>query len=562
MPTGRAAAGDAFAGAPPDIVAAFCAAGVGFVGLDENHDIQFINDAFVAAVSPEVREARSFVGRSFATEFPELPSPSIDAQDATAAARSRRAPIVWSRAAGRDYIGLIAATPAGLEWPATLFAVDDLTGLGTRKYLKASFENFPAVSSGRAEGVAALFLDLDHFKQVNDTLGHAVGDGLLARVAARLKKSVRRDDVIARVGGDEFAILLSGRSTAAVEEVAARIVKMIGRPFLVDGHQLTIGVSIGMAVGRPGEQDPEGVLQRADIALYESKRRGRNQFNWFRDDMLEELARRRDLEIDLRKAVLLDQFEVAFQPQMGFQQQRISGFEALIRWHHPQRGELPPSEFIGIAEETGLIIGIGTWVLNEACRAAVTWPADLSVAVNVSSIQFEDADFIDLVRSALAVSGLDPRRLELEITETALLTNDEMVLARMTALRAMGVKISLDDFGIGYSSLNYLRKFPFDKVKIDQSFVREPFADANAAHIVEAVAQLGIAFGMDVLAEGVETREQLERIRANGCGSIQGFLIGRPIRLSEIDAFLATPLLPDGDAIPPFPDKETRHDET
>lgn len=561
---GPAAAGATFSGDPEEIVAGICAAGVGFVGLDDHHAIRFVSDAFLTAVAPDAADPGAMLGRAFEAAFPTVPPPPLATDAAPGGNRApevRGSPVAWTRSATGGWIGLICdgiAAPAG----ATLYAPDDLTGLGNRKYFKARFGQLAAIAPARSEGLAALFLDLDHFKQVNDTLGHAVGDRLLGKVAERLRRSVRRDDVIARVGGDEFAILLAGRTRVEVEDVAARIVKMIGRPFLVDGHQLSIGVSIGMATTRPDETDSEGLLQRADIALYQSKRGGRNCFNWFEDDMLEALARRRDLEVDLRKAILLEQFEIAFQPQMGFQQRRVSGFEALIRWNHPLRGQVPPSDFISIAEDTGLIVAIGTWVLREACKAAATWPNDLIVAVNVSSIQFEEANFIEIVGSALADSGLDPRRLELEITETALLSNEQMVLERMNSLRALGVKISLDDFGIGYSSLNYLRKYPFDKVKIDQSFVREPFADENAAHIVEAVAQLGAAFGMDVLAEGVETLDQLERIRANGCGSIQGYLLGRPIRQSQIESFLAAPLLPEGRALPTLPPKDSDHDET
>lgn len=535
-------------GEPADILRVLFDAKVGLAVLSEHYEISFVNNAFLTALGFAGTESSSVVGQVFQDVFAACPLPVDDTPrsdkvtEASAEMPHTQPEIVWSCNASGGWIGVITKTKTDAERSALLFEPDELTGLGNRKHLKACFERMTHGTASQNENIIALFLDLDHFKQVNDTLGHAVGDGLLCKVAERLKRTLRREDVIARVGGDEFAILLADYPASGAEDVASRIIKMISRPFLIEGHQLTIGASIGLAVRLPKEIDPEKVLQRADIALYESKRSGRNQFNWFKDEMFVELEKRRDIEIDLRKAVLLQQFEVVFQPQMDFQKQRVSGFEALIRWNHPQRGQIPPSDFISIAEETGLIIDIGTWILSEACKAAVAWPEHIAVAVNVSSIQFEDDGFIDTVKAALTTSGLAPHRLELEITETALLKYEEVVLDRMNDLRSLGLRISLDDFGIGYSSLNYLRKYPFDKVKIDQSFVREPFADENAHQIVEAVAQLGTAFGMNVLAEGVETFEQLERIRANGCGSIQGYFIGRPIKPTEIGTFLSAPL--------------------
>ncbi|MCV3271834.1 putative bifunctional diguanylate cyclase/phosphodiesterase [Roseobacter sinensis] len=523
-------------------------AGVGLVALSANNEISFVNNAFLAAFDLPETECAAVLGKSFQDVCPTCPLPSStlrrtgDETGTADAASDRTAKIIWSSNSAGGWIGVVTAPPSQAARPALLFEPDELTGLGTRKHLKACFERMSEDADRRDQRIVALFVDLDHFKQVNDTLGHAVGDGLLCKVAERLKKTVRRDDLVARVGGDEFAILVSDRALPAAEDVAGRIIKMISRPFLIDGHQITIGASVGLAARLPNENDPDKMLQRADIALYESKRGGRNQFNWFKDEMFAELEKRREIEIDLRKAVLLDQFKIVFQPQMSFEQQKVSGFEALIRWDHPVRGEVAPLDFLSVAEETGLIVEIGTWVLAEACKTAVTWPEDIAVAVNVSSIQFEDDGFLTAVGSALEKSGLSPHRLELEITETTLLKNDSVVLERMNDLRALGVRISLDDFGIGYSSLNYLRKYPFDKVKIDQSFVREPFADENAHHIVEAVAQLGTAFGMNVLAEGVETVEQLARIRQNGCAAIQGYLIGRPIKPAEIGSFLEVPL--------------------
>ncbi|WP_299678808.1 EAL domain-containing protein [uncultured Roseobacter sp.] len=540
--------GSPLMGDPADILMGLRNVDVGVVAISATCAVSFVNDAFLSAVSAAETDPDAVLGRHYPEVFKacSLPAearpPACDVPAVAAETSQMRADIAWSPNPAGGWIGIAGNAQGQSQGAAPQFEADELTGLGNRKYLKTCFEQMVREDQGERDGVVALFLDLDHFKQVNDTLGHTVGDGLLRKVAERLKRAIRREDVVARVGGDEFAILLADNPLSCAEDIAARIIKMVSRPFLIDGHQLTIGVSIGLAARRPEERDPEKLLQRADIALYESKRSGRNQFSWFKDEMFAELERRRDIEMDLRKALLLQQFEIVFQPQVDFQEHRVTGFEALIRWNHPDMGQILPSDFIRIAEDTGLIIDIGAWVLAEACKAASAWPEDIAVAVNVSSMQFEDSGFVNAVSTALATSGLAPHRLELEITETTLLKKEEVVLQRMNDLRSLGIRISLDDFGIGYSSLNYLRKYPFDKVKIDQSFVREPFADDNAHQIVEAVAQLGAAFGMNVLAEGVETVEQLARIRANGCASIQGFLIGRPIKPTEIGSFLTAPL--------------------
>jgi predicted signal transduction protein with EAL and GGDEF domain len=313
---------------------------------------------------------------------------------------------------------------------------------------------------------------------------------------------------------------------------------VLARPFLVRGHQVIIGASIGLATLLPGETDPAELMRRADVALYKSKNSGRGCFSWFEDGMFTALNERRFLETDLRKALLLDQFELAYQSQFDFQTNSITGFEALLRWKHPDRGMVSPADFIPIAEETGEILKIGAWVLRQACRTAVSWPDNLMIAVNVSPVQFEADGFVESVLSALSTSGLAPCRLELELTETVLLTDDKIVIERMEALRAAGVNLSLDDFGTGYSSLNYLRKYPFTKVKIDQSFIREPVADENAHRIVTAVAGLGIAMGMSVIAEGVETEDQLSRIRLQGCSAAQGYLFSRPISGCDVAAYL------------------------
>ncbi|WP_299507664.1 EAL domain-containing protein [uncultured Roseobacter sp.] len=520
----------------------FADADVGLIAISNDGRITFASRQFLNAVG---LQSDMVFGEDFSTCCPAISLPEDDDRQTARAvmisdAAGTHHSLVWTPNRSGGWIGVMKPLSTPPKPDPSQSEFDQLTGLGNRTHLKTSFERLAGQPGDEDRSFIALFLDLDHFKRVNDTMGHAVGDGLLQKVADRLRKILRNDDIIARIGGDEFAVLLPDKTQSSAEEVAARIVKMIGRPFLVEGHQLTVGVSIGLACLRPDDTDADPLLQRADIALYESKRNGRGQFRWFEDDMFAALTQRRDIEADLRKALLLDQFEIVFQPQMDVHDARISGFEALIRWNHPERGRISPLDFIGVAEETGMIIDIGSWVLKEACTSAVAWPEDVTIAVNVSSVQFEDDGFIDAVQTALLRSGLLPKRLELEITETALLENEDVVVDRMNELRALGVKISLDDFGIGYSSLNYLRKYPFDKVKIDQTFVREPFADESAHEIVEAVAKLGSAFGMTVLAEGVETSEQLSRIQLKGCSSAQGYLLSPPMAETEVEGFLKT----------------------
>ncbi len=549
------------------VLAGLADAAVGLVAVDPRGHIAFVNDRFLidahgtggrAVGDPDRRQC--LIGRKFEGLFGHLGAPcgsrdaaardsGTDTGIADADIAGRAHDLVWSSNRSGGWIGALVATrvgTVGVVGPPR--DTDALTGLGGRAHLQNAFRRI-VVGADTVSGpelgtsgppLVALYCDLDQFKRVNDTLGHGVGDGLLRRVADRLCKAVRGDDIVCRMGGDEFAILLTGRDRAGAEKIAGRIIKLLGRPFLVDGHQLSIGVSVGLAARGPGETEADPLLQRADIALYQSKAMGRGQFFWFQEEMRETLLARRAMEYDLRRALLLEQFEVEFQPQLAFDTDRISGFEALIRWRHPDRGLVPPGAFIPVAEETGLIVGIGRWVLDTACATAAGWTDGLTIAVNVSPIQFEDPGFVDAVHAALAASGLPPDRLELELTESVLLRDEQLVVGRMARLRELGVKLSLDDFGTGYSSLNYLRIYPFDKVKIDQSFVREPHADENAHRIVQAVARLGASLGMSVLAEGVETQEQLDRIRDQGCSSAQGYLLSRPIPVSALAAYLAS----------------------
>ena len=463
----------------------------------------------------------------------------------------------WTWVPSQGWIGVVALA---VRQPEPLLSPglrrDELTGLGDRASLRPTFDSLRVRSGAAPSTLTAACIDLDRFKAVNDTLGHAAGDDLLRKVAKRLTSSVREGDDVIRMGGDEFTILFPDCADDDVEAMALRIVDVIRRPFVVQGHQVIIGASIGLAHLGPDETDPQELLRRADVALYRSKHAGRGCFTWFEEGMFTALDDRRTIETDLRKALLLDQFVLTYQSQFSFDTGSITGFEALVRWLHPERGTISPADFIPIAEETGMILQIGAWVLEEACRTAMSWPAYLHIAVNVSPVQFEANGFVESVRTALAATGLPPQRLELELTESVLLTEDEIVLDRMQALRQLGVRLSLDDFGTGYSSLNYLRKYPFDKVKIDQSFVREPFADENAHRIVTAVAGLGAAMGMSVIAEGVETEAQLDRIRSQGCSAAQGYLLSRPISAGDIAAYLTKVAQEAGSTTTAIPDEE------
>jgi diguanylate cyclase (GGDEF)-like protein len=393
--------------------------------------------------------------------------------------------------------------------------------------------------SREGERVAVLCLDLDRFKPVNDTLGHAVGDELLQQVAGRLSSCVRAGDLAARLGGDEFGIIqprVEGESEASA--LAERIVQSLSVPYDVAGHRVTIGVSVGIAIGAGASGTPDELVHQADLALYRVKAEGRQSFSFYHRDMDARAEIRRKLEMDLQEAIEKQQFEVHFQPSIRLDDNSVTGFEALLRWQHPDRGMISPAEFIPIAEDTGLINPIGQWVLTEACKQAATWPAHMSVAVNLSPVQFKQAALPLQVMSALSKSGLDPSRLELEITEAVLLKDTESTQDTLNQLRDIGVRIALDDFGTGYSSLSYLSRFQFDKIKIDRSFVNDMSARTDALSIVRAITALGADLGMTVTAEGVETEEQLAHLRTVCCTEVQGFLFSRPRAARDLDQFL------------------------
>ena len=414
---------------------------------------------------------------------------------------------------------------------------DPLTDLPNRVRFGARLAEALARLDRRSESFAVLAVDLDRFKQVNDTLGHPVGDGLLRKVAERLKTALRPTDTVARFGGDEFAVI---QGNVARDEdagvLARRIVDLLSRAYVIEGHLINVGASVGVTLAPADGTDPTALIRNADLALYRAKLDGRNTFRFFEPEMDVRVQARRRLELDLRRASAAQEFELVYQPQLNLQTDQIVGCEALIRWRHPERGLVSPADFIPLAEEIGLIGPIGEWVLRTACREAARWPGELTVAVNLSPAQFRNGKLVATVASALAGSGLAPRRLEVEITEGLLLTDSAANIGMLHALRDLGVRIAMDDFGTGYSSLNYLRSFPFDRIKIDRSFVSgDPAAGAgNGMAIVRAVASLGAALGIATVAEGVETAEQMDRIRQEGCTDVQGYLISRPVSADAI----------------------------
>jgi diguanylate cyclase (GGDEF)-like protein len=412
---------------------------------------------------------------------------------------------------------------------------DPLTNLPNRVLFRDRLEQALGELRGPHEDLALLCLDLDDFKAVNDTFGHAAGDVLLDCVSQRLRRCVRAGDVVARLSGDEFAIVyLTAGEPQQAEALARRIIDVLGAPYEIDGRRVVVGVSIGMAAVSTSGPNAEVLLKNADLALYRAKADGRRTFCVYQAEMDTELLERRAVEADLREAMDRQQLEVFYQPVFDLIANRIGGYEALVRWRHPERGLIPPAQFIGIAEELGLIVQIGEWVLRQACRDAVTWPAHIKVAVNFSPVQFTSGGIVQAVADALEMSGLAPGRLELEITESTLMQDSERTVAMLHMLRGLGLRTALDDFGTGYSSLSYLRSFPFDKIKIDQSFVREMITRPDCLAIVNSVSELARRLGMTTTAEGVETAEQLRLVREAGCTEAQGYRFGRPMPLAEI----------------------------
>ncbi|MBR0858521.1 putative bifunctional diguanylate cyclase/phosphodiesterase [Bradyrhizobium liaoningense] len=425
---------------------------------------------------------------------------------------------------------------------------DALTGLPNRNLLRQQVDEMLLHRRRSTDKVALLMLGLDNFKSVNDTLGHAVGDKLLRGVAKRLRSTLREEDALARLNSDEFAIVQSGltRPEDAVM-LAKRLVEAIADPYLLDGHSVVIGASIGIAMAPGDGDDSEKLLKSADMALSRAKADSRGTFAFFEAALDAKAQSRRKIEVELRDAIQNDVLRPYYQPLIDLSSGRITGFEALVRWPHAERGMVSPAEFIPVAEDTGLINPLGGLMLRRACLDAAAWPDDVRVAVNLSPLQFRSGNLLSIVTDALKHSGLPPRRLELEITETLLLEKSAQVLATLHALRALGVRISMDDFGTGYSSLSYLRRFPFDKIKIDQSFVRDLGANREAQAIIRSIVSLGKGLGVTITAEGVETEAELSCLRAEGCDEGQGFLFSKARPNAEIISLLAAQRGIDGD---------------
>lgn len=416
---------------------------------------------------------------------------------------------------------------------------DPLTDLPNRTLFKEHMENALARVE-RGEQIAVLCLDLDHFKDVNDSLGHPIGDQLLIAVGQRLRDCLRDTDTVARLGGDEFAIIQAGlhNQVSDAEMFASRLIDIISAPYQLSGHEVVAGVSIGLSVSPADGCDADQLLRNADMALYRAKADGRGTYRFFESEMDARAQARRALELDLRAAIIKGEFEPYFQPICDAVSHEITCFEALLRWNHPTRGLVPPMSFVPLAEENGLIIPIGEWILRRACAEAATWSRPVRVAVNLSPVQFKSRNLVPAVVSALSSSGLPPERLELEITESVLLDNNETNMKTLHTLRDLGVKISMDDFGTGYCSLSYLRSFPFDKIKIDQSFIREIAARDDSMAIVRAVTGIGKTLGIVTTAEGVETEEQLAFVRSEGCTEVQGYLFSVPLPAGEVETML------------------------
>jgi diguanylate cyclase (GGDEF)-like protein len=420
---------------------------------------------------------------------------------------------------------------------------DRLTGLANRELFRDRLHQAMTRAERSGQVIALLFLDLDRFKAVNDTLGHLAGDELLIEVAGRLKKSVRRSDTIARLGGDEFTVILEGlEDPIDAEVVCAKILKFLSEPVLIRNQEIYVTTSIGVTFFPADDVDINGLLRNADAAMYRAKEEGRNRYNLFTADINARAVNRMAIESALRHALERQEFHLCYQPKVCVQTGLVLGAEALIRWDNPQRGLVSPVEFIPVAEDTGLIVPIGEWVLRRACADMRKWHAagfeHVSVAVNLSARQFRHGELVSAVAKILADTGISPRQLELEITESLLMDDTEASQLALRALKALGTSIYLDDFGTGYSSLAYLKKFPLDGLKIDRSFINDLPGDTDGEAITSAILALSKALRLGVVAEGVETRDQLNFLRDAGCQVVQGYLFSRPLVFSDFLAWL------------------------
>jgi diguanylate cyclase (GGDEF)-like protein len=412
---------------------------------------------------------------------------------------------------------------------------DTLTGLPNRTMFQQQLEHLFRAAHGSESLFALHCLDLDQFKVINDTLGHPAGDALLVEAAHRVQRAAR-GHFVARLGGDEFIVLQTvGEDRDAIDRLARDILLTMAQPVSIDGNEFVPSTSIGIAIAPLNGEDAGTLLRNADLALYRAKEAGRGTYAFFEQSLNERAQQRRQLESDLRLALERGEFELFYQPLFDLEQNRICSFEALLRWRHPKRGLVSPAEFVPVAEDTGLIVPIGAWVIHEAASRAARWPDNIRIAVNVSPVQFHRGALHETILRALADSGLAPGRLEVEITESIFLEGSDTTLRLLHALRALGVRIALDDFGTGYSSLSYLQSFPFDKLKIDRSFIHNLLTRDGAIAIVHAITELANALGIETTAEGVEETAQLMELRAHGCSSVQGFLFSEPMSLKDVE---------------------------
>ena len=450
---------------------------------------------------------------------------------------------VQVRVRGEDELARLASSfnemvgkIAEREQRITQLAFNDvLTGLPNRSMFQQQLDHAFRVAAGSGSLFALHCLDLDQFKVINDTLGHPAGDTLLIEAARRVQHAAR-GHFVARLGGDEFVVLQTvGEDRDSIERLARNILGEMARPLSLDGNEIVPSTSIGIAIAPQDGEDSGTLLRNADLALYRAKEAGRGTYAFFEESLNERAQQRRQLETDLRLALERGEFELVYQPLFDLEQNRICSFEALLRWRHPTRGLISPVEFVPVAEDTGLIVPIGAWVVREACARAAAWPENVRIAVNVSAVQFHRGALHETILRALADSGLMPNRLEVEITESVFLEGGEPTLRLLHALRSLGVRIALDDFGTGYSSLSYLQSFPFDKLKIDRSFIQNLLTREGATAIVHAITELANALGIETTAEGVEETAQLMELRAHGCSSVQGYLFAEPMAVADVE---------------------------
>jgi diguanylate cyclase (GGDEF)-like protein len=524
---------------------------VGFAVIDEDGLFVYVNPIFCAMFAiPSLNEA---IGQSLlehvASKFQSLSglSQALECSDAA------NIELSWDRndeilvlhldiiIKGKRLLVAKQQTKSvtNSAFPVNILHRDPLTGLGNRLMLDEIIAGFKSKEKD-ASSLAVIMIDLQRFKQVNDTLGHEAGDTLLKLASKRIKSAVRSNDLVIRIGSDEFVVLhTSGLQPIGAESLSKRIVELISRPFLIESQQVNIGASVGIAVLNHGTDNTSDLLKHADLALYEAKATGRSSIKFFEPALAKRATERRQMEIDLRRALGLKEFKLMYQPQVNMATGSLQGFEALIRWHNPARGMVSPADFIPLAEETGEIHAIGEWTLLAACKEAMNWDGNFSVAVNVSPIQFENEKIVDIVKQTLESTGLPPERLELEITEGVLMKDQNKVQKILWAIKSIGVGIAMDDFGTGYSSLSYLNSFPFSKIKIDQSFVRLENTPKSRA-LIQAIISLGLSLNMKTIAEGVETEAQFNELAAGGCMEAQGYLISRPIPPQAISDFIVS----------------------